>query len=153
MEKPSLFARIGALLKGKWLLWAAGLLGALLLLLPTGKEEKTREGMDAEEYRLSLCASVEALCEEVKGVGNATVLLTLSSGECAVYEKNVSTSGESVATAGSEALLVGYKPPSVAGVAVVCEGGANEEVRAELVRLLSAALSVSSARIYVAPSK
>ncbi len=138
----------------RWLL-LLGALGILLLLLAPrfGETEKVEPSLaEAEEYRKTLTLEIEALCETVRGAGDCTVLLTLAGGEYAVYEKNESASGSTVAAVGGEALCVGYEMPHVAGVAVVAEGGDSDEVRLALSSLLSSALGISSARISIAAS-
>jgi stage III sporulation protein AG len=152
-----IWSNLRGALKGKRWLLLLGALGLCLLLLGGGvgstKTQSASPVADAEAYRVGLEASVKALCEAVDGVGEATVLITLSETECAVYEKNKTASGESVASSGGDALLVGYKMPSLAGVAVVCDGGGSVTVQNELTSLLSAALSLPSTRIHIAPSK
>jgi len=136
---------------------AIGAVGIVLLAfggVKSNESEKTTfRAEDAELYRANITEAVEALCESVDGVGDATVFLTLAETECALYEKNKSTSGESVAMQSGDALLLGYSMPKIAGVAVVCEGGASSEVQRELTGLLSASLSLSTTKIYIAPSK
>ena len=86
---PSVKKRLAALLKGKWYLVLIALFGiALLLFSGSGTQKKAEDAFDAEAYRASLTASVKALCERTEGVGEATVLLTLETGERALYEKN-----------------------------------------------------------------
>ena len=134
------------------------LLGAigLLLLLFTGTPAKTEKAAArdiGEAYRLTLTEEVRAVCAAVRGVGEVRVLLTLASGEIAVYEKNQNGEHESVALAGGEALLITYQAPTVLGVAVVCEGGGDATVRAELTALLRATLGVDTRSIHIAPLK
>ncbi len=152
MEKlKALWKNLG---KNRWL-FLVGALGAILLLLApmlTEKEESVPQTPDAEVYRKALTEELELLCEGVVGAGDCRVFLTLESGARALYEKNQSSSGESVASAGGDALLVGYQMPRVTGVAVVAEGGNLESVRYEIASLLSASLGISTARIHIASS-
>ncbi len=151
---PSVKKRLAALLKGKWYLLLVALLGvALLLFSGSSAKKEEKSTFDAEVYRASLTASVKALCERTEGVGEATVLLTLETGERAIYEKNLTEKGESVALSGGEAILSAYAYPAVSGVAVVCEGGEKEGVRASLTLLLSRALSLPVTKIYIAGAK
>lgn len=153
--KTNYLESIKKALGGKaWLLLIA-LLGVVLLLVSGGASQgknTERTALDTEAYRTSLEGSVKAMCEQMQGVGKATVLITFSGGERAVYEKNKSETGESVALSGGDALLVGYAYPEISGVAVVCDGGGEEAVKARLTLLLSAALSVPTTKIYIAPS-
>ena len=141
--------------ESRWLL-PIGLLGVLLLLLsPYFGEKKSADpvSLDTEKYRKDLTLEVETLCERVEGAGDCSVLLTLESGTLAVYEKNESASGKTVATVGGEALCLGYEMPRVAGVAVVAEGGGSDEVKHALTSLLSSALHLSCARISISASR
>lgn len=138
-------------MKGKWTLLFLGILGLFLLLFggglfPTGGAE----GTESEDYRVTLCAEVSALCREVRGVGEVTVLLTLESGESYSYAEN--SSGGYILTGGS-GLLLESRPPRVAGVAVVCDGGGDPAVREELSTLLSAALGIGTHKVKVTAKK
>ncbi len=149
------FQNAVSFLKGKWYLILIGLLGILLILFSgsgTG-EKKDSARLDPEIYRAELTAAVEALCERTAGVGDATVLLTLATGEYAVYEKNLTESSESVALSGGDALLLAYAYPAVSGVAVVCSGGDSESVKRELTMLLSRALALPTTKIHIAGAK
>lgn len=141
--------------KSKWYLLLIGLLGILLIVF-SGTDTQEKQGgtrLDPEAYRTELTAAVEALCERTAGVGDATVLLTLATGEYAVYEKNLTEQGESVALSGGDALLSAYAYPAVSGVAVVCDGGGSESVKRELTMLLSRALALPTTKIHIAGAK
>lgn len=145
-----------SILSGNRLILLLGVIGILLLMFSSSgsKEEPAVSPLAAaEEYRASLEASLDALCEGVVGVGEARVFLTLASTEVAVYERNETESSSSVSTAGGDALLLSYRMPPIAGVTVVCDGGDSADVKRELVSLLGAALSLSSAQIHIAPAK
>ena len=43
----------------------------------------------------------------------------------------------------------GIEPSEIAGIGIVCSGGANDNVRRELISLLSATFHISSNRIYI----
>ncbi|MBQ8907384.1 MAG: hypothetical protein IJY71_02215 [Clostridia bacterium] len=151
--------RILGFLKGRGWLLALAAAGLLLLLLGSGGASGTpkAEGKDAlaaaEAYRASLTEEITALCERVEGVSGVSVLLTLERGECAFYAQNKTQTGESPASVGGEALLLGYEMPKVEGVAVVCRGGDSVAVQAELTALLSAALGIPSSRVCVSGGK
>jgi AcrR family transcriptional regulator len=69
------------------------------------------------------------------------------------FLQNESASGKNYATVGGDALLLSVRMPKVAGVAVLCDGANDPEVRASLVGLLSAALDIPSHHIAVSPLK
>lgn len=142
--------------KDKKLMILVGVLGILLLLLGQmgGGAKRQESGLpDAEAYKTALEAELTALCEEVAGVGQARVLVTLSGTEMAVYEKNETASGQTLATTGGGALLLYYELPRVMGVAVVCDGGDSQRVKRELTSLLCASLDVESHRVCVTAAK
>ena len=138
-------------MKGKWTLLLLGILGVTLLLFggdlfPEAEEERP----SSEDYRTTLCSEITALCREVRGVGEVTVLLTLESGESYTYAEN--SSGGYI-TAGGSGLLLESRPPRVAGVAVVCDGGGDPAVREELCALLSAALGIGTHKVKITAKK
>ena len=142
--------------KDKKILLLVGVLGLVLLLFGAlgGKGEREESGLpEAEEYKDALEASLTLLCQQVSGVGEAQVFITLANTETAVYEKNENASGGSLATAGGSAVLLTYTFPKVAGVAVVCDGGGRADVKRELTSLLCASLSLDSHQVYIAPAK
>ena len=135
-------------MKGKWTLLFLLLGGLFLLLLGTQEAEKVQT-FDSEAYRAALTAEVGALCREVSGVGEVSVLLTLEAGESLVYAED----GDGYVTVGGEGLLVERRPPRVLGVAVVCTGGDDPAVRERLTALLSAALGVGTNRVEITAKK
>ena len=117
------------------LLAAAGLF--LLLsgngLFPSGGADRDA-GDDPDAYRLALERELSALCAEVDGVGRVTVMVTLSEGERVTYNGSRITS---------------TRRPTVLGAAVVCDGGGNDRVRAEITAMLSSLLGIGSNRVTV----
>ena len=116
------------------------LLAAGVLLLFSGgglfgvRSEKTDTGSDPAAYRLALERELSTLCAEVKGVGRVSVMITLAEGERTTY------SGSKVSS---------VTPPAVLGAAIVCDGGGDPTVRAELTRLVSALLGIGTNRVTV----
>ena len=116
------------------------LLAAGLLLLFSGgglfgaRNETTEPGNDPAAYRLALERELSTLCAEVKGVGRVSVMITLAEGERTAY------SGSKVSS---------VTPPAVLGAAIVCDGGGDPTVKAELTRLVSALLGIGSNRVTV----
>lgn len=141
--------------KNRWL-FLIGALGALLLLLAPLAENKAAETPslpDVESYRATLTEELVLLCESVEGAGTCRVFLTLESGARALYEKNQTSSGQTLASLSGNAVLIGYEMPRVTGVAVVSEGGGSERVRYEISSLLSASLGISSVHIHISSSR
>ncbi len=143
-----------------------GALGILLLLFGGfGKNENTSEEergqpiyYDADAYAKALEERIAALCADVKGAGSVTVMVSLKGGYRAVYAvDSQATSGgykSEVVISGSGsdkgAVMTAYENPQIVGVGIVCEGADNASVRSQLIALVSAALDISTNKIYVA---
>lgn len=138
-DERVLFKFLGAL-KRKWLLGALAVLGVLLIFFGAATSDKTADAQlgtsisNTELYRKQLEKEIESLCASIKGVGQVKVMVTLASGE------KTTLSGSKVTAT---------ELPTVCGVAVVCEGGGNAAVQAEISALVGALLGIGSHRIYV----
>ena len=141
--------------KKKYLVLGAMFFLGLLLLFWNGGDSDASAvtempQMSAEEYRAKLTEEIGLLCRGVRGVGRVTVLVSLSGGYEYVYARD--GDGDCVGFgSGSkkEAVVENILPPKIAGIGIVCDGGANAEVREALVELLSAALGVGANKIYI----
>ena len=115
---------------------------------------------DEAEYEKTLVKKIEDVCSRVKGAGKVSVAVTLDGSYRAIYAQN-SSDGSSVrreyllvGSGSSEApLLLGYAPPEILGVGIVCSEGASDSARAEIISLVSALLDVPTNKIYVASAK
>ncbi len=139
-----------------------------LLLLWMGGGETANKGEDAattapseeEEallYQSYLESRILSLCRSVNGVGDATVIVTLSGSFSSVYATEMHE-GEAryvIIGNGSSAkpLYLSRIPPDIAGIGIVCTGGASPTVQEELIALLSSSLHVPSNRIHISSAK
>jgi len=145
--------------------------GVILLLMGGGTSFFSREdkeidvSVDVKEYdevryEAELIKKVEELCSKVRGAGNVSVAVTLDGSYRAIYAQNFSD-GSNVkreyllvgSGSNESALLVGYSPPQILGIGIVCSGGASASVRAEIIALVSATLDLPTNKIYVTASK
>lgn len=125
----------------------------------TADEVVQTKAMDT--YRSDLEKRMEKICAQVRGVGNVRVVVSLSGGFEYVYATNAKWSAGTSSTeyivvddGSDEKLVLLYeKAPEIMGVGVVCEGGDDPAVRAEVVQLLSAAFRVGSHNIHVSCGK
>lgn len=160
--------------KGKWqkiiLLGACGALGIFLVLFGSsdGGEPKNdsvsvyeSQEYDAERYAEGLEARVRELCSRVSGVGEVSVLVSLKGGYRTVYafDTQSGSSGykSEIVLSGSgsdkSAIVCAYENPEISGIGIVCDGGADAYIRQQIISLVSAALDVSTNKIFVAPSR
>lgn len=129
--------------RGKWILLLVGALGVVLILFGSlgTKEEVAQEDTTlgaCESYRLAMQEEAEALCKQVRGVGRVHVSVTLEKGEVVTYTGSKVTS---------------VTPPTVRGVAVVCDGGGSDTVRQELTALLTALFHIGANHVHISPMK
>ena len=141
--------------------------GILLLLIGSGwfssspKTTSAVSSISAEEelslYRTSLETRIETLGSSVAGVSNVRVAVSLAGGFETIYATEVKNGSEVYATIGSgsnaEAIVISRNPPEIVGIGVVCRGGGNTAVRAELTALLASAFHVPTNRIYITEAK
>ena len=118
------------------------------------------------EYAERLENQAAGLINALQGAANAKVMLTLDS-SCEYIYATKSTLKEITGEAskqteslrdyvlingpdkGQYPILIKQLNPKVKGVAVVCEGGNDPKVQAQIINLLSALFDVPSHRIYV----
>lgn len=152
-DKKTIFLAVGAIL-GVLLL----LFGSIASKQPDAKNTETEtQARDPDAYARELEARVEELCSGVRGAGKVRATVTLAGGYRAVYATDAksSSSGTQSSTvlvgsgSSEEALLVSYENPEIAGIGIVCEGGDDAEVRAQIVSLVSAAFSIRTNKIFV----
>lgn len=155
--------RLGSLLEKQNRTRLAVVLGAaamiLLLLselLPGKAPDSPMSGPDDEAgYRQQLEAQLQELIEQIDGAGKTTVMITLESGEETLYAVDTQ-SGQTqsqethVLLDDGTALAQTVYLPQIRGVAIVCEGGGDVRVAAQVTELVRALLDLSSNRIFVA---
>lgn len=137
-----------------------GGIAMLLILLSTilpGDSPTTRTGearQTTTQYQKQLEEQLEALIGQMQGAGRVTVMVTLSTGEEAVYAVDTQ-SGElqqqetHVILQDGSALIETTWLPQVCGVAVLCEGGGDVRVAARITELLRSLLDLPANRICV----
>ncbi len=142
-------------------------LGIILVFLSDGEKKESNPstdiGFDEEEYEINLEKRLKKIVEEISGVGEVNVMVTLEGSAFYSYatdmtqdfgkegdSKRESTVVLSTGTSSTkEAVVSGYTLPKVKGAAVVCSGNISSSIRAKVISVVSAALGISSARICV----
>ena len=143
-----------------------GLLAMVLILLsellpqstkPVGAES-TAAAQSSAEYQAQLENRLERLISQMSGAGKTTVMVTLETGEEAIYALDTQ-SGEMQAQQthvlldDGSALAQTVYLPKICGAAIVCEGGGDVRVAARITELVSALLDLPSNRICVEQRK
>ncbi len=134
------------------------------------KSSSLQQGITAEEYRKILEDSVSEIVREITGDKRAVVVVTLENGmrysyadatvtDAENFEDSDSTQESSSASrsyitvrtadGGEKALIVTEYMPDVRGVAIVCSGGDNEQTAEKIKGAVTAALHITSKRVYI----
>ncbi len=174
--------RLTEKIKNPKVLVAAGLIGIALICLSSfiggGKSSENKvpsdDSITAEEYRVQLEDSIGEIVKSITGSKSVKVVITLESGIKYSYadikegvsadkteSNSKSTSSElkqtyitvKTADGGEQALLVTAEMPEVRGVAIVCEGGDDEQINEKIQNAVTAALNITSKRVYIAGGK
>lgn len=153
--------------------------GVMLLLLSFGGFSKEDKGIKQSEnlsetvdnanvseslqmYRERMEEELVRLLEQVQGVGRASVMITVqASNEKVTLKDNTNqenkTQEETVLIEDSERnsspYVIQEREPELEGVAVVCEGGGNAEVKREIIEAVGALFHIESHKIKVMKSK
>lgn len=146
---------------------ALGFLGIVLMLLselPSFSSSDNTVEAKQEIYAVSdLCRDVEKLISQVEGAGEVSVMLTYETAGEKIFAKDREaensadnkrrTSDKYIIVDGDQGengLIVKEIYPEIRGIAVVCTGGDNPQVRREISVLLSALFDIGSNRISIA---
>ena len=137
----------------------------MLMLLFSGGEKKDIRPDDSSPDITAIESTIEeklcALIKTVEGAGKVKVIVTV---DC-LEEKTVAINSEAengenkseykseyviIESAGdSEGLLLKITAPVIRGVGITCEGAESQNVKQEIIRLVSASLGVPVNRIWV----
>lgn len=154
-----------------------GITGMILIFLSsfmTGeKKEKTSvtfEEMNTEEYKENLEKDIKDMVFNITGSKKISVVVTLESGIKYSYADQIEeissdkTEGEEKSreteykteyitvktdSGGEKAILLRTEMPEIRGVAVVCVGGDDEVLREKIENTVTAALNITSKRVYI----
>ena len=115
---------MSAIARKKWFVPIVLFLLTVIMFSSFSEKENATVNSSETEQRL------EELCNLVKGVSNAKVMITYQSRAVSVF------GGEKAQN-------------EISGIAIVCDGGDNPRVKLELYKLVDALFNISSTRITV----
>ena len=139
---------------------------AAVLLSDKGGEETEVEAQqlfDEAIYEEELEKRLKSIIEEIDGVGNVNVMITLEGSALYTYAPDVAQDSKSDGdikrestvvlsvngTNSKEAVVSGYSLPNVKGAAVVCSGVLTPTLQGKVIGVASAALGIPTSKIYV----
>ncbi|MBE6650913.1 MAG: hypothetical protein E7613_06330 [Ruminococcaceae bacterium] len=140
----------------------------VLMVLFSGKKDGSTEPVekyvfDESAYEEQLEKRLKDIVENIDGVGNVSVMITLEGSAVYTYATDTAydthADGDSktqsnvvLSVKGSnnkEAVISGYKLPSVKGAAVVCSRALSPSLEMKVVGIVSSALGIPTNRIFV----
>ncbi len=163
----------------KWLILGLGGILLLVIALPAERGEQLRTDAVFEEssgkdgnaddqirtYKKQLAGELEQALGCMEGVGDVHVMITFQDGGEAVVEKDVTKSSSGVGenqqgtqyqestiyqeTDGREPYISQQKMPSVEGVLVIAQGGADSRVRQQIQEAVAALFPVEVHKIKI----
>ena len=132
--------------------------------------QNTTSTYTVEQYQQELQSNIENIVKGITGDDNPTVVITLESGikysyasadETDTSSATGSTSDQSseskkqsyitvkTADGGEQALIVTEIMPQIRGVAIICKGGNIEQTAEKIKNAVTAALNITSKRVYI----
>lgn len=170
--------KIKALTKNPKLLIVLGVCGIVLIFLSSlfssGGEKKetatSKENYTAEQYCIDLENDIKDIVTSITGDKKPTVVITLesdirysyvSADQTDTSSSNGDTNNQSsqskkqsyitvkTSDGGEQALIITKIMPEVKGVAIICSGGNNEATSEKIKNAVTAALNITSKRVYI----
>lgn len=133
---------------------------AIMLLVYFSSFAPKKESVVAQskdDYCRMMNDRIQSAISKMAGAGKAEVVINWSSGVEVVYEKNITTNGnstsEQVAQSGGSPIAVKEIYPRAIGVMIVCEGGSNAKVKIDIKMAVSALLDISADKVLVFGTK
>jgi stage III sporulation protein AG len=131
---------------GKFLnvLIICGVLGVALIFLSSitnfTSESEQSSTYSVAEYKEDMQSSLQNILEQIDGVGNVSVLLTIENSVEGVYLENNSTKTKEI-------------EPVIRGVVIACDGGDDDIVTQRVLSAVTKALNISSAKVCITKLK
>lgn len=152
------------------IIFVIGIIGMILILIssfiPDKKEEKSESEnlyFNKSGYLEDIENRLEDFLENMEGVGNADVMITLKGGELYTYiyedkksiSENRTETDKSYVMSGREKtpVLETVNNPEIKGAVIACEGASDPSVKSDVYNTVSKALGISTADIYVTELK
>ncbi len=140
----------------------------ILMVLFSGNTNKadavdTTKVFSEADYTESLEKRLKSIIEDIEGVGQVSVMITIEGSQIFSYATDVSQDTKAdgdykrestiVLTAGGtntkSPIVSGYKLPEIKGAAIVCSKRISPTLQAKVIGVASAALGISTSKIYV----
>ena len=127
--------------------------GTVLIISDNQHNDKTTKEYqitnDVDTYTYTLEKKLEQTINLIDGVNNASVMITLESGNEYVYASDDTEVSQKHVIVDNGLVCVTEKLPKIRGVAVVCDGGNSSAIKTKITELVCSVLGIYSNCIYV----
>ena len=136
-------------------------MGKFRRIAESSPSAKKSESTDYRQYITSLEEKTENIISSIDGVGKCKVMITLQETDENFYAQNTDENTDSGSISkkseyvlyednnNDSPVLIKQSFPKVMGVAVVCQGGDNANVKEKVISAVSSLFGISSAKISV----
>ena len=138
--------------RGFILLLFGVIIGVCLLASESGESKNIESSGGVEnvdEYVNKTEERLEALIEDIKGVSDVNVLISLKSGSELIYASDSSKESEKHVVVSGDLVFVKENLPEIEGVAIVWRGGNDQVSKAKITELVCSVPGLYSTRVYV----
>lgn len=142
------------------------LVGLLLMLLPTGGEERQEPLPDAStEQTADICKQLQEILSCIDGAGKVEVLVSVAQGEKTQFQTDLDISGSENGTTRQDTVIITdanrqetglisqINPPVYRGAVVICQGADRASVRLAIEEAVSSITGLGTDRIVVLKMK
>lgn len=140
------------------------LAGIVLMLLPSRQEKVTKTKITTEPtvQKQDVQKELTQILTQIDGVGDVRVMLTIASGEEAVYQTDTETTGDTCridtvivtdSDRKEQGLIQKLNPPKYMGAIVVCKGAGNAAVKLAVVEAVTRVTGLGADQISVLKMK
>ena len=129
------------------------IVGFILVFSDKNEEKISNKPSDYTDFIEFYTSKTESklveLIEQIDGVSNPNVMITLKSGTEFVYASDGKETNEKHVIVDDNLVYVKEYLPEIEGVAVVCRGGSNPNVKSKITELICSVLGLYSSHVYV----
>lgn len=139
--------------KGIFLLIIGVIIGLMLIFYDSNSNQTKKTDISnsesIEQYTSVLEEKLEKILNEISGVENTKVMLTLESGSEYIYASDDTNTNEKHIIVDNELVLVKEYLPKIKGVAIICKGGNDPIIKSKITDLACSVLGIYSTRVFV----
>ncbi len=132
------------------------LVGILLMVLPVGTSQRSREVIESIEVQEpSMEMRLTNILSQIRGAGKVSVMLTVAAGEETVFQSDYGSNGQKDTVTitdkdrNQSGMIVQVLPPRYLGAVIVCQGADDPQVRLAVTAAVSGLTGLGADKISV----